>query len=223
MRTSWRLCISILLAGFLLLPACASIPKEAPELSVQLGNRISAIEDANLNLLHKYFDDRRSQVDKFIMEEWVPDFASEFFSDPKIESTWNEIVRSDNKRDRLEFVVRLGPKLQTKINSKRLELIKPLDDAERLLERTLREEYQQAKAINNTLTSFLVSASKVDENRNRYLNMIGITDHKVADIIETIDSGTSALADKANTIQEKEEKAKKYLDKIRIAVEKIKK
>lgn len=220
---SWKVSFWVLMIAFVFLQGCSTIPKEASELSVQLGNRVSAIEDANLNLLHKYFDEKRSRVDEFIIEKWVPDFAKEFFSDPKMEGVWNEIVSSGNKKDRLEFIVRLGPKLQAKINSKRFELIKPLDDAERLIERTLREEYQQAKAINNTLTSFLVSAVKVDENRQRYLDMVGVTDHKIADIINTVDSGISTLVDRARVIPDKEEQARKYLEQIKSVVEKIKK
>ena len=66
------------------LSGCASIPPEAPELSMELGNRISAIEDAHITLLNRFFDQKRSDVDEFIEEEWVPVFAEEFFSNPAI-------------------------------------------------------------------------------------------------------------------------------------------
>ncbi|MBT6593515.1 MAG: hypothetical protein HOO18_06120, partial [Porticoccaceae bacterium] len=42
-----------LLTIILMMTACVSIPPEAPELSAQLGNRISAIEQSNLTLLHR--------------------------------------------------------------------------------------------------------------------------------------------------------------------------
>lgn len=204
------------------LSACATIPKEAPELSMEMGNRIAALEQAHLNLLHRFFDEKRKDVDAFILEEWVPEFAAEFFADPAIERIWLEIVRTDSKQDRLEFIVHLGPKLQTRINSKRLELIQPLDEAERLVERTLREEYQQARAINNSLTSFLVSAAKVDENRRRYLDMAGVSDQRIAEVIDSVDDGVGTLLDKAQQAAGKEEKARKYLDKIMSAVNKLK-
>jgi hypothetical protein len=222
-RTSWKTLSSAALVAALSLQGCATIPKEAPELSTQLGNRIAAIQTSHLHLLHKYFDERRSQVDDFIMKEWVPAFASEVFSEPSMEKVWLEIVRSDDKKDRLEFVVRLGPKLQAKINSERQELIKPLDDAERLIERTLSGEYDQAKAINNTLTSFLVSASRVDENRRRYLELVGVTDHKVADVIDKVDSSVSTLLDATKTVVDKEAKARDYLDQLKAALSKLQK
>ena len=212
----------LIFSGFSL-PACVTLPKEAPELSMQLGNRISAIEEAHFTLLHKYFNDKRSKVDEFIMQEWVPEFTRQVTSDPNIERVWAEIVRTGNKNDQQEFLVRLSPKLQLKINSKRLELIKPLDDAERLLERTLHEEYQQARAINNSLTSFLVSAAKVDESRRRYMEMAGVTDQKMSMVIDKIDSGVGTLLSTAQNVADKEENTRKYLDQIKSVIETVKK
>jgi len=204
------------------LQGCATIPGEAPELSTELGNRISAIEKAHFNLLHKYFNERRQQVDEFITTEWVPEFAEQVFADPAIEKVWAEIVRSDNKQDRLQFLVRMGPKLQAKINAKRLELINPLDDAENMLERTLRDEYQQTRAINNSITSFLVSAAKVDENRARYLEMLGVSDQKIADAVDQVDSAVGTLLDKANALPDKQKRAEKYLEKVNDILGKLK-
>lgn len=198
------------------LGACSSIPSEAPELSVELGKRISAIENSNITLLHRFFDKKRNEVDEFIENEWVPTFANNFFSNPKISSTWDQIVRSDDKSERLLFIIKAGPKLQKMINTKRLELIQPLDDLERQIEKGIRDEYSQARAINNSITSFLLSASAVAENRNRYLEMIGVTDNKVGDLIDKTDDAVTDLLKGAVEGQGKVDKAKIYLDKIRL-------
>jgi hypothetical protein len=151
------------LAGIVLsLVGCASIPPEAPELSVQLGQRISAIEDANITLLHRYFDEKRKDVDRFIEDEWVPVFADEFFSNTKISNVWDTIVRENNKKDRLLFLIKTGPKLQARINRKRVELVAPLDGLERRIEQKLRDEYAQARAINNSLTSFRIAMGSAE-------------------------------------------------------------
>ena len=71
-----------------LLAGCASIPSEAPELSAQLGTRISSLEAAHVRLLQEFFRDKRLRVDDFVQEVWVPIFAQEFFSDPKVDATW---------------------------------------------------------------------------------------------------------------------------------------
>ena len=74
--------VSFTLAMFI--AGCVSIPSEAPELSIELGKRISAIEESNITLIHRYFDHKREQVDNFIQEEWIPEFAKNFFSNSKV-------------------------------------------------------------------------------------------------------------------------------------------
>lgn len=203
------------LAFIFLIPGCATIPSEAPQLSGELGKRISAIERSNITLLHKFFDLKRNEVDKFIEKEWTPIFAKNFFSEPKIQKMWETIVTENNPADRLKFLIITGPKLQKKINRKRLELIKPLDKWERLIERKIRTEFRQARSINNSITSFLISASKVEENRNRYLNMIGITDDKIGALIDGVDETVGNLVDKSKDIKSYSEKYIKKLNNLK--------
>jgi len=211
----FRLKFFSILAFIFLIPGCATIPSEAPQLSGELGKRISAIEKSNLTLLHKFFDLKRNEVDKFIEKEWTPIFAKEFFSDPKIQKIWETIVTENNPADRLKFLIITGPKLQKKINSKRLQLIKPLDKLERLIERKIRSEFRQARSINNSITSFLMSASKVEENRNRYLNMIGISDDKIGQAIDDVDETVGNLVDKSKDIKSYSEKYIKKLNDLK--------
>ncbi len=105
---------------------CVSIPREAPELSVTLGQRIAAIGDANITLLHRYFDLKRSGVDRFIQDVWVPRFAQKVFTNSNVEREWQEIVASRDTQRRLEFILNAAPALQREINRKRVDLIRPL-------------------------------------------------------------------------------------------------
>jgi hypothetical protein len=195
--------------------ACASIPKESVDLSIELGKRISAIEASHMTLVDSYFDVRRERVDKYVTEEWVPEFAEQVFSNKQIAVVWDKVVSAGNKAQRLEFIVELGPKLQTKINKKRLELVKPLDDAERMIKSELRTNYDQARSINNSVTSFLMSSAKVAENRNRYLEMLGVKDEKVSEVLTKVDSVVETLVDKSEKLMSKEDQVKKYLQKLK--------
>jgi len=206
--------LGIFIIPFLLV-GCASIPPEAPELSIELGKRISAIEKSNIKLLNRFFDQKREEVDKFIEEEWVPLFAENIFSDEKISRVWDVIVKEGNKQDRLIFLIKVGPQLQTKINEKRLELIKPLDLLERRIETELRMEYSQIKAINNSINSLLLSASDVVENRNRYLEMVGVTDDKIGKVIDETDDLVSKLLSKSKDTPKKADKAKAFITKVK--------
>ena len=198
----------------LLMMACVSIPPEAPELSAQLGNRISAIEQSNLTLLHRYFDRKKQDVDEFIQNEWVPEFANQFFVEPAIANVWDQIVASGNKQDRLKFILKTSPKLQQKINQKRVELIQPLEVLEQRIETKLTAEYAQAKAINNSITGFLLSASKVVENRDRYLEMVGVSSDEITQFIDTTDVIVGDLLKTSQNIEGKVAKGGKYLRKI---------
>ena len=189
--TYYRL-YQMVLVGALFM-GCTTIPSEAPELSAELGNRISAFENANLRLLNRYFDLKRVEVDRFIEETWVPEYATKVFESELIKEAWDTIVRENNTEERLKFIVWLGPKIQSVVNSKRLELISPLDSIEQRIADQLRSDYAEARAINNALTAFLISAAGVAENRNRYLEMVGVTDEQIGDAIYQIDNVVADL------------------------------
>lgn len=217
-----RLCV-LAVATVLSLGGCASIPPEAPELSAQLGSRISSLEAAHVRLLHEFFAEKRRRVDDFIQETWVPVFAGEFFGDPRVNAVWQQVVQSQDPKDRLKFIVMVGPKLQEKINRKRLELVQPLDELEATITTKLKAEYDQTRAINNTLTSFLQSASKVEENRKRYLDMIGVTDREVDKFVAETDQAVSELVVAARTIEDRTKDAEKYRVKINEILAKLRK
>lgn len=199
----------------LVLASCTSIPPEAPELSVELGKRISAIEESNITLLRRFFDQKRREVDIFIEDEWVPEFANQFFSNRVVSDAWDTIVRENDKKQRLLFLTKVGPKLQEKINEKRLELIQPLDDLERRVEAKIRSEYTQARAMNSSITSFLLSASEVSENRNRYLEMVDVTDESLGKLIDKTDDAVSGLLGKTSDVRDKVMRAEEFMDKVR--------
>jgi hypothetical protein len=145
----------------------------------------------------------------------VPTLAEEVFSDPKVTKAWDTIVAVNSPSERLKFLVITLPKLQEKINAKRLELMQPLDDIERRIEQKLRDEYVQARAMNNSITSFLLSASKVTENRSRYLEIVGVSDEKIGRVIDKIDDVVADLSLKERDVQDKVERPQEYLEKLR--------
>ncbi len=194
---------------------CVSIPPEAPKLSSELGKRINSLESANIKLLSKFFDQKRNDVDEFISDEWTPLLAKKIFSRPQVEKIWNIIVRDDNKVDRLNFIIQMGSKLQKSINKKRLALIKPIDELERKIEKQIRNEYTQARAINNSISSLLISASDVSENRDRYLEMVGITNNKIENVIDQTDDLISSLLNKSKGSPKKVDKANAFIKKMK--------
>lgn len=179
----------------MLLTSCASIPREAPLLSQEMGTQIQELENSHLNLVRIYFKNERRQVRKFIDEKWLPAFAGNFFEEKNISQVWDQVVASENKGERLEFILRTAPVLQQEINSKYQELIDPLDRLEAELVTSIREKYSSVKSINNTITSFLYSAADIDENRQRYLDMMGVTDQNINRAINDVENFTTELTE----------------------------
>lgn len=206
----------------MLFGSCATIPKQAPILSEELGIKLNSIEKSHLNLLHSFFNQKRELVDQFIIKEWIPTFAEEFFKNEKVSATWDKIVLSSNKEERLRFIVLLGPNLQKRINEKRLELIKPLDDLEKEIGFKISTEYTIAKGINNSLTSYLYSASKVEENNNRYLEMLNVTQDDITKALNDTENIINQLVNVSESIEDKEPKVRSYKEEINEIKNKIK-
>ena len=83
-----------------------------------------------------------------------------------------------------------------------------------MIEQQLRDNYNQMRAINNSVTSFLVSSVKVAENQNRYLEMLGVKDERVSEVLDQVDSAVDALLGKAERVVKKGEKTKLYYQKL---------
>lgn len=221
MKTVFR--CGLAAAVLLLLGSCATIPPESAELSVELGKSIAALEKSYLSLLGRYFDDKRAVIDRFVLEEYAPAFAEEFFSNPMILGAWNTIVDENNEADRLRFILLVGPRLALHLEEKKREYTKPLDEIEKLVESEIRAQFAEVIAINSAITSFLVSASKVEENRNRYLEMVGVTDELVGHTISEVDTVVGNLVAGARSASEYADKAEAYLAEAKKIVDSLKK
>lgn len=219
MKAIKGLLLPVLAVSFL---GCASIPPEVPHLSSEIGKRISTIEDSNITLLHRFFDQKRRDVDEFIREEWVPAFAEEVFSTELVKNAWDTIVRENDKTERLKLLVRLGPRLQVRIDQKRNELMKPLNELEELIENNIRREYSQVRAMNASVTSFLLSAAKVAENRNRLLESAGVTQSQVDELVNQTDVAVASLLGSSQSVLDKVERGEQFIEKIKSLNDSIK-
>jgi hypothetical protein len=193
---------------------CATIPKQSYLLSEELGIKLNSLEDSHLELLHRFFDQKRAQVDNYIRERWIPEFAQNLFGDPALAGQLKDLTETGSPEDMLNAFVFMGTSLQTDINNKRTEMILPLDELENLLEQKIRNEYNVTRSINNTLTSFLYSASKVDENRIRFMEMFGISQDKINEVIDETDHIVEELVKAGGKAAELGEKGTEYLDKL---------
>lgn len=195
----------------LLLVGCSNIPKEAPELSIELGKRIKILKDSHINLLGNYFDMKRDLVNKFFEDEWMPKFANEFFSNSVVEEKWLYIVKTNDKALRMQFILEVAPMLLQQINAQREALLKPLNDLQRELEKKTRNNYDEIYAINNSLTSYLISAHKVDQSRKSFVENLGLKEEIINNTIYRVDEITEKLL---KSTEDFPQQADKYLAEI---------
>jgi hypothetical protein len=190
---------------------CVSMPKEAEQLSAELGVRISSARESHLAMVRHYMAEKRERVDEFMNAVWIPAFAENVFNMPKISDKWDEIVRSDDKEERLTFIRKMGPKIQIMINKERKSRMKPINEMEQLLLARINEHYDEMLAANSTLTSFIHSAVKVKEREKAALKYLDLDDklarytEKVEEVVGELIKGKEKIdenKDKINTIKE---------------------
>lgn len=199
----------------LMLVGCSNIPKEAPELSIELGKKIKTLEDSHLNLVDSYFDMKRDLVIKFFEDEWLPKFANEFFSNSVVEEKWISIVKTNDKALRMQFILEVAPVLLQQINSQREALLKPLDELQNDLEKKIRNNYDESYAINNSLTSFLISAHKVDQSRKSFVENLGLKEETINNVIYKVDEITEKLVKSTENLPQQTDKYLADINKLK--------
>lgn len=205
-------CLGLLLA--IVLAGCVSMPKEAVDLSSEIGTRIVESRTAHLALVRQYIAERRDRIDEFIFREWLPEFAQQVFKQEAVARYWEQIVQSDDKAERLEFITGLGVRLQKKINTKRQELMQPINEVEQLLLARINNHYDEMLFANTTLTAFLDSASKVKERQQKALKMLHVED-KLSKFMASADQVVGKIVAGRDAFEENKESIRKIIDSLR--------
>lgn len=82
--------------------ACASIPREAIELSEVASRRVADTQAAHETLVQSYFQLSRDRIEDFLQYRWTPAFLATFVSDAGLmDSLLNPSVLSEAQRQRL--------------------------------------------------------------------------------------------------------------------------
>lgn len=194
--------------------ACSTIPPAAPQLSEQLSAQLDSLEQQHQRLAVLFFQTKRQQIDDFVQQQWLPQFAASYFQDPAVASLWQQVVASPNPQDRLRFIQLTGPKLQLEIDQKRQRLLAPLAMLEREYLTQLQTQYQQTRAINHSLTAFLQSASDVDANRQRYLRKLGVAPSDLELYLTQADTAVADLLQNATSAQQQAEHIEAYIKQL---------
>ncbi|MDQ3696903.1 MAG: hypothetical protein M3373_02605 [Gemmatimonadota bacterium] len=213
-RTMRRLELTRAAALVVLASACVSIPRAAPELSVQLAGRLQETRTAHLALLHSYMDAKRDAVDRFIEQTWLPRHAQNVFANDVIRAAWETAAASNDPSIRLEFIVGLGTRVQKQINEQRITMIAPLDETERTIARRLDDHYNQMLSMNATLTGLLAANASATETQSRIVAALD-REGQLPGLLEQADQITTFVLSNADALKEREAEIKAMIDALR--------
>jgi len=184
-------------------PACVHVPKEAPALSRELGSRILALRAAHLAAVRAYIGGKRAELDRFVHEQWLPTYAKSVMEEPAIQKV---VASATTPADRVEVLTGLGQRIQKRIDQRRSELMRPLDDLERELVGRIQAAYDEVTAGNAALTALLDAHADTSAKQDEILKRLEVDEKlatalgKVEKVVGLITAGKDALEQNQATI-----------------------
>lgn len=190
----------LFIASFLLLMSCATIPKEAVELSATVGRDMAEMKSAHINLVNLYYERLLRDINRFIDDVYMPYQIQNTLADDTIKTTLLNAIESANEPDpegtkQKECIVHIETYLQMlneEVESYRHQKTKPIKDQQKALLKRLNESYNQIHYANSIVTGHLASVVKVHESQNEVLSKLDLKDLrekvsvKAADISDNI-------------------------------------
>lgn len=207
----------VLLLLLLGLVGCATVPKETVELSYALGQDIDAIHASYRNLIHKHFDNLRTENDAFLTNKWKPNYLSRFIK------KGNLIVLASNQ-DSVQAFEGVNAWVDVAIEaieSKRKELVTPINKDEEMILNAVDDAFARIRRANETITAHLNSIRKVQEvqdNALKALNVKELRDQINNQLVKASVNAQSAIdkvAKADSVVKEVEDKKQNIIKRIK--------
>ena len=203
--------------GFALtLSACATVPKEASELSNTVGRDLEEVHRSNRALANLLFDIMEKDVNKFINEIYTPAYVKEFALNYKLDDKVKGIV-ANAPQNLLPVLVRFVKLSNENIEKKRAELLDPIETQRHQVVNDIDESYRQLQAAQSIVAGHLASVRKVHDAQNELLKEVGLET-----VRERLAENTEKVSNRIGDLIEEAEKAEGNMDKVEEVLLKIK-
>jgi hypothetical protein len=189
---------------------CASVPKEAADLSAEVTGRLDALRDAHLALLRRWADEREARARLFFETVWIPEFMGNLRADPAFGETWKRILGETDAAKQAGMAATAGVKVQGRIDAAWSRIRDGVHALEAGLERGLREEYARARGASEAVTGLLSSAAEATAARDRVLAAAGAGD-RIDDAMGKADAVLGRLVEARDRAVSGEERVKEFL------------
>jgi len=157
---------------FILVGCYATVPKESVELSYAVGEDIDAVHQSYKVLIHQYFDNLRGQTINFIDTYWTPIYLKKFIEDGDLV----KLAQDSDPTDAFEGVQDWVDVAISKIENKRTELLKPINQDEISVLQSVDDAFSRLVRANAAITAQLNSIRQVQQVQDDALKALKLED-----------------------------------------------
>lgn len=195
--------------------SCASVPPQTVSLSKTVGDDLVVLQQSHQNITKLYFDRIKTSINNFIDDVYKPYILNFVLKNqleqyqqgnPSLFTSLNDAAKSINKeasdsalKDMTDFLSAAN----AQINSKRQELLGPIEQQETQVLASINQSYSNIIYANSTLTGYLESLQKIKATQNEAMSLItGVkdTDKIVRDKLLGLSNLVNTAIDKGKNI-----------------------
>lgn len=214
--------------SFILMSACAQVPRESVELSATVGRDMVEMERAHLAIVNLYYDRIVNEINVFIDDVYLPYQVQNTLADAVILTEMRSAIENASQPDptgrkQKEGVATLSiflEEIYREVESYRHAKLAPVQKQRADLVVNIEASYGRIHYANSIVTGHLASVVKVHDTQNEILAKVDLEDLRTKVGIKAVDlsDGISALIDEG---KKKQGKIDKVIDKFNQLIEKI--
>ena len=156
---------------FLSMSGCVTIPKESVYLSEELSNMIRSAQASHLRLVNEYVTERRSQMDTFMVEKWIPEFMDNMV---KNSTVLEDLKNADTPAKKGQVMLNFADAAEKEIYKRRAALVEAWNEIDRTLKGAVNAHYEDMLVVNRSLTAHLRAAAEVTATRDELLKQLNV-------------------------------------------------
>lgn len=180
---------SVIVGVILAQSSCSTVPKEVVELSYRVGEDMASVHLSYTALIRTHFESFKKDRLRYLNDEYTPLFIKTWITDGRLRDiVKGNVVWSDDagdfvkpspgreEKELLESVTMWSQSAVEQIESKKTELLAPLDSSEALLQSLVDDAFNRLYRGNATITAHLNSLREVQEVQDSFLSALNVKD-----------------------------------------------
>lgn len=207
-----RLAVLAVLLGSV---ACATVPKEAVDLSVTVGRDLGEVHRSHRELAIRYFDRMDADIESFVTEVYRPFMIRKTIEDFELVAKIQAGLQPGADPDALDVMDVYVTEVMADLEDYRAQLRGTLLERRASVLRSIDDAYAAIQAANSVVTGHLASVRRVHEEQDALLAKAGLTGFR-----ERFIDTTAGLSDR---IAETVERGRRGEEKVDAVAESLKK